>query len=62
MWKNQDAWGTETDFKPDVWAKMDTWPQGTPTSITDQWPTPQHLQWSQAGKTLQTAKKNRGAV
>jgi hypothetical protein len=62
MWKNQDVWGTESDFKPDVWAKMDVWPQGTPTSITDQWPTPQHLQWSQAGKTLQTAKKNRGAV
>lgn len=61
MWRGQDVWGTE-GRSASTWPNIDKWPVGTPTSITNQWPTPQHLEWSQAGKTLQTAKKGRGAV
>lgn len=50
--------------KWDVWVdpqNPDVWIDNTPKEITDKWPTPAEAEWSQAGRTLQTAKR-KGAV
>lgn len=59
-----NLWPEEIARMKDRWPAMDKWPENTPKEITDRWPTPAELAWSNAGKTLQTAKsfKNKSAV
>lgn len=55
----QDKW----DSWPAI-VQSNVWPDDTPQEVRDVWPTPQTLQWSHAGRVLQTAKKAKrnGAV
>lgn len=57
-----NLWPEELARMNDTWKAPDQWPAGTPKEITDRWHTPAELQWSQAGKTLQSAKKNKSAL
>ena len=56
-----NMWPEEIARMNDAWAKPDAWPEGTPQEIIDRWPTPAELEWSRAGKTLQSAK-NKSAL
>ena len=56
-----NMWPEEIARMNDSWAKPDAWPEGTPQEIIDRWPTPAELEWSRAGKTLQSAK-NKSAL
>jgi len=56
-----NMWPEEIARMNDAWAKPDAWPEGTPQAIIDRWPTPAELEWSRAGKTLQSAK-NKSAL
>jgi len=49
-----NLWPEELERMQDKW---DEWPKGTPQEIVDRWPTPAELKWSDAGRTLQTAKR-----
>jgi len=49
-----NLWPEEIERMQDRW---DEWPKGTPQEIKDKWPSPAELKWSEAGRTLQTAKR-----
>ena len=57
-----NLWPEELARMNDTWKAPDEWPAGTPKEITDRWKSPAELQWSQAGKTLQSAKKDKSAL
>jgi hypothetical protein len=61
MWPEEIARMNDAWARPDLWQKLDKWPDGTPQEIIDKWPSPAALGWSRAGKTLQTAK-NKSAL
>jgi hypothetical protein len=42
----------------DQWPSGDKWPEGTPQEIINKWPTPAELEWSRAGRKLQSARKS----
>jgi len=52
-----NIWPDELQRMHDKWPAE--WPKDTPKAVTDKWKTPAELAWSQAGKTLQSA---RGAI
>ena len=57
-----NMWPEEIARMNDAWPKPDVWPVGTPQEIIDRWPTPAELEWSRAGKTLQSAKNRKSAL
>lgn len=65
LWNNDKSpiasrlWPEEIKRMNDVWPMGNKWPKNTPPEVTSKWPTPQHLLWSQAGSTLNNAKKDK---
>lgn len=62
-----NLWPEELKRLNDTWDEwvvpnpigIDKWHVNTPKEITDRWPTPAEAKWSAAGRTLQTAKKDK---
>jgi len=58
LWPEELARMNDKWKGPDTWETPDAWPEGTPQEIVDRWPTPAELEWSRAGKKLQSARKS----
>jgi hypothetical protein len=52
-----DKWDTWPQVKSEWIGQNDTWASNTPQDVRDRWPTPNAWKVSNAGRTLQTAKR-----